>query len=82
MRGGEWKITFRARFRHFQYLVMSFGLCNAPATFQHIVNYIFREFLNNFEIVYLNGILIFSTTLELQRTHVKKRYFEKAQTLC
>lgn len=51
---------------------MPFGLCNAPATFQHLVIDIFREFLDHFVVVYLYGILIFSATLELHRSHVKK----------
>lgn len=70
--GGEWKTAFRTRFGHFEYLVMPFRLCNAPATLQHFVNNIFREFLDHFLIVYLDDILIFSATLELQRTHVRK----------
>lgn len=69
--GDEWKTAFRTRFGHFEYLVMPFGLCNAPATFQHFVNDIFREFLDYFVIIYLDDILIFSTTLELHRTHVR-----------
>lgn len=36
--GDEWKTAFRTRFGHFEYQVMPFGLCNAPATFQHLVN--------------------------------------------
>lgn len=51
---------------------MPFGLCNAPATFQHLVNDIFREFLDYFVIIYLDDILIFSASLELHRIHVKK----------
>lgn len=70
--GDKWKTAFRSRFGHFEYLVMPFGLCNAPATFQHLVNDIFREYLDNFVIVYLDDILIFSTSLEVHRTHVKK----------
>lgn len=69
--GDEWKTAFRTRFGHFEYLVMPFGLCNAPATFQHFINNIFREYLDYFVIIYLDDILIFSTTLELHRTHVK-----------
>lgn len=51
---------------------MSFGLSHAPATFQHFVNYIFREFLDYFLIVYLDVILLFfSATLELHTIHVR-----------
>lgn len=70
IRAGD-ETTFRCRFGHFEYLIMPFGLYNAPATFQHLVNDIFREHLDNFIIVYLDDILIFSTTIELHQTHVK-----------
>lgn len=50
---------------------MPFGLCNAPATFQHFVNDIFRDSLDMFIIVYLDDILIFSTSLDQHRGHVK-----------
>lgn len=57
--GDERKMAFHTRFGHFEYLVMPFGLCNAPATFQHLVNEIFRDFLDSFMIVYLDNISIF-----------------------
>ena len=69
--GDEWKTAFRTRFGHFEYLVMPFGLCNAPATFQHFVNDIFRDYLDLFVIVYLDDILIFSPSLSKHREHVR-----------
>lgn len=70
--GDEWRKAFRTRFGHFEYRVMPFGLCNAPTTFQHLVNYIFQIYLDLFIIVYLDDILIVSESLELHQTHVKK----------
>ncbi|MCO5584595.1 hypothetical protein L7F22_038526 [Adiantum nelumboides] len=58
--GDEWKITFRTRYGHFEYTVMPFGLTNAPAVFQHLINDIFREYLDYFVVIYLDDILIFS----------------------
>lgn len=59
--GEEWNTTFHTRYRHFQYLVMSFGLCNTPATFQHFINNIFRDVLDHYVVIYLDDTLIFSS---------------------
>lgn len=57
-REDEWKTAFCTQFGHFEYLLMPFGLCNAPVTFQQLVNDIFRYFLDIFMIVCLGDILI------------------------
>ncbi|KAJ9511736.1 hypothetical protein QJQ45_022600, partial [Haematococcus lacustris] len=53
------KSAFRTPFGHYQFKVLSFGLTNAPATFQAVMNDIFREH-NKFVVVYLDDILMFS----------------------
>ena len=60
--GDEWKTAFRTRYGLFEYTVMPFGLCNAPATFQHFMNDVFRDMLDVSVIVYLDDILIFSAS--------------------
>lgn len=70
--GHEWKTAFRTRFGHYEYLVMPFGLCNAPATFQHLINDVLRDFLDVFVIAYLDDILIFSESRELHQEHVRR----------
>lgn len=57
-KGDEWKTTFRTRYGHLEYQVMPFGLSNAPATFQGLINRILAEKLDVFCIVYLDDILI------------------------
>ena len=69
--GDEWKTAFNTRDGHFEYLVMPFGLCNAPAVFQEFVNDIFRDLLYTCVVVYLDDILIFSTNLDQHRAHVR-----------
>jgi len=70
--GDEWKTAFRTRYGHFEYRVMPFGLTNAPATFQHLMNDVLRDFLDDFVVVYLDDILIFSTSLDEHKRHVRR----------
>ena len=70
--GSVEKTAFTTRYGNYEFMVMPFGLCNAPATFQTLMNSIFQEDLDSFVIVYLDDILVFSKTLEQHRNHVKK----------
>jgi hypothetical protein len=69
--GDEWKTAFRTRYGHFEYTVMPLGLTNAPAIFQHLMNDIFREYMDEFVMVYLDDILIFSKDQETHDEHVR-----------
>lgn len=54
--------TFHTRYRHFEYLIMTFGLCKALATFQQLINNILQDILDHFVVFYLDNILIFLKT--------------------
>lgn len=69
--GDEAKTTFRTRFGHFQFLVMLFGLTNAPASFQAMMTSILREFLGKFAEVFIDDMLVYSKNFEDHRIHLE-----------
>ena len=70
--GEEWKTAFRTRSGLYKYLVMPFGLANAPSTFQNYINDVLGpDILDVFGTAYVDDILVYSQTLEEHRNHVK-----------
>ncbi|KAA0051690.1 uncharacterized protein E6C27_scaffold60G00710 [Cucumis melo var. makuwa] len=70
--GDEPKTTCVTRYGAFEFLVMPFGLTNAPATFCTLMNQVFHEYLDKFVVVYLDDIVVYSTTMEEHRDHLQK----------
>ena len=69
--GDEWKTAFRTRYGLFECMVVPFGLTNAPASFQHLMNDILRDVLDVTVTCYLDDILIFSDVVEDHPLHVR-----------
>ncbi|XP_016411546.1 RNA-directed DNA polymerase homolog [Sinocyclocheilus rhinocerous] len=68
--GDEWKTAFITPSGHYEYRVMPYSLSNSPSVFQCFMNEVFREFLHQFVIVYIDDILIYSRNLDKHRHHV------------
>jgi hypothetical protein len=54
------KTTFRTRYGHYEFTVVSFGLSNAPVVFMCLMNGVFRTYLDKFAIVFMDEILVYS----------------------
>ena len=63
------KISFRTRYGHYKFVVMSLGLTNAPAAFMDLMKKVFKWFLDLFVIVFIDDILIYSRNEKEQASH-------------
>jgi hypothetical protein len=65
------KTAYRTRYGSYEFLVMPFGLCNAPSTFTTLMNTVFHEQMDEFVIVYIDDILVYSKTAEEHAQHLE-----------
>ncbi|KAH0672114.1 hypothetical protein KY284_023201 [Solanum tuberosum] len=65
------KTAFRTRYRHYEFLVISFGLTNVPASFMSLMNGVFKPFLDSFVTIFIDGILVYSKSEEEQANNLR-----------
>ena len=65
------KTTFRMRYGHFEFTVIPFSLTNAPAAFMNIMHRVFQPYLDQFLVVFVDNILIYSQSEEEHEDHLR-----------
>ena len=66
------KTAFVTHYGLFEYTILPLGLCNAPSMFQHLMNAVMSGYIDDFVLVYLDDILVYSDNAEEHEAHLRK----------
>jgi hypothetical protein len=66
------KTSFITKYGLYEFMVMSFGLTNAPTYFMYLMNNVFMDYLDKFVVVFIDDILIYSKNEQEHEEHLRK----------